>query len=400
MPKDSSQLSIAALCRVIDELDESYLDFPFGLILCDHDRGLRYAALSFLNLLGQSLQQASGLAWLEQLTPDSRRAVDRWRDCGDNHCDWEQELQLRDCRGSLRTLLVHAQYVCADESYADTWVIVYLDITDRRIKLQSERRAREFAEGVIRALPNPVAVLHSSHRIIAANPAFQHLFSDSRFVATGESLHGLLSGSNSTLVLAIDRLLEEGVPFDEIPAQVTAKERPSARLLVSGRRLIVPDHEGPAAVLSFAIQQDARHLNLFPTNDSVQNSSDGDGCSYRVLVVDDSESDAFLLSQVLSVMGHEVVVAHNAEDALRHAERFSPDLVVTDIAMPGVNGFELAMRLRTRNGSKNILLVALTGYDLEADGDELSAAGFDLLLTKPVEITKLQSLIDLLASRC
>src|SRR5262249_29205338 len=119
----------------------------------------------------------------------------------------------------------------------------------------------------------------------------------------------------------------------------------------------------------------------------------------RVLVVDDSETDAFLMLQLLSLMGHTVAAVHKGRDALEQLAAFSPDVIITDIAMPEMDGIELARRIRAAHQQRRILLVALTEYELESDGDELVAADFDVLLTKPVQIAELQALFDVAANR-
>jgi CheY-like chemotaxis protein len=398
MPSDRPNSAATALCRIIDQLDEAYLDFPFGLILCDHDRGLRYAGQSFLILLGLSLQEASGLGWLERFTPSSLRSLERWRSRLKDCSDWEQELQLTDCRGSVRTLLLHAQNIKGDEPDSDMWVIVYLNITARRTALQSDKYARDFAEAVIRTLPYPVAVIHSSHRIIAANAAFYRLFNNNRTGVDGELFHQLISGHGKDLGTLLDHALITGQPFDDI--QVKAKETAVdlASLLVSGRRLVVPDQNGAMILLTFA----HHGTSGFTANNLDAVSPDGDGeptRNFRVLVVDDSESDAFLLMQLLSVMGHTVAVAHDGRDALKQVEVFSPDIILTDIVMPDMDGIELARHVRSQNKSKRILLAALTGHELDSDGDVLTESDFDVHFTKPVEITKLLTLFEMISSR-
>jgi CheY-like chemotaxis protein len=117
---------------------------------------------------------------------------------------------------------------------------------------------------------------------------------------------------------------------------------------------------------------------------------------YRVLLVDNSESDAFLLSQLISVMGHTVAIATNGADALRQVTLFSPQLIVADIDLPDMDGYEWAKRVRAQVDSHSIVIAALTSHKLEQTNGR-PKSDFDMHLTKPIEITDLQTLFELLA---
>jgi PAS domain S-box-containing protein len=376
-------------------LDEAYLDFPFGLILCGHDRGLRFAARSFLSLLGLSLEEAAGFGWMQRLTPSSVRAVERWRNRKSDRSNWEQELQIKDCRGSLRTLLLHAQNIEGEDKESDTWVIVYLDITERSNSLRSDRYALDFGEAVIATLPNPVAVLHSTHRIVAANPAFYRLFNRSRSRIDGELIHQLTTFQSTDVATLLDDVLRRGKPFDNVPLAADGRASNSAPLFVSGRRLVVPDQSEAMILLTFHQHRAPGYVSRLDDDALVGQADDGDTpSSYRILVVDNSESDAFLLLQLLSVMGHTVATALDGRAGLKQVESFSPDIILADIAMPGMDGIDFARNVRSRDGARRIVLAALTEFERDTDGDGLAEADFDLHLTKPVEITKLQALFD------
>jgi signal transduction histidine kinase/CheY-like chemotaxis protein len=105
----------------------------------------------------------------------------------------------------------------------------------------------------------------------------------------------------------------------------------------------------------------------------------------RVLVVDDNVDSATSLGALLEVHGHQVCVVHDAEAALAVIDEFAPDAALLDIGLPGIDGYELARRLRGDQRSRPIRLVALTGWGQEADRARAEAAGFDEHLTKPAE---------------
>jgi len=116
----------------------------------------------------------------------------------------------------------------------------------------------------------------------------------------------------------------------------------------------------------------------------------------RILVVDDNADAAASLALLLKFSGHEVHVAHDGEAALRLTETLRPDAVLLDVGMPGMDGYEVARRLRLRPGTKDAVIIAVTGYGAEADRRRTRAAGFDHHLTKPIE---LESLADLITRR-
>lgn len=105
----------------------------------------------------------------------------------------------------------------------------------------------------------------------------------------------------------------------------------------------------------------------------------------RVLIVDDNEDAANSLAMVLQLSGHETASVYTAADALEHAAVFKPDVVLLDIGLPGMDGYEVAQRLRELPGLRGVKLVAVTGYGRSDDRQRARDAGFDDHLTKPVE---------------
>jgi CheY-like chemotaxis protein len=113
----------------------------------------------------------------------------------------------------------------------------------------------------------------------------------------------------------------------------------------------------------------------------------------RVLVVDDNTGAALVLARLLAkVWGHEVEVAHDGPAALELASGFRPELILLDIGLPGMSGYEVTMRLRGRDGFEGVMIVALTGYGQEEDRRRSQDGGFDGHLVKPVEAETLEAL--------
>jgi CheY-like chemotaxis protein len=109
----------------------------------------------------------------------------------------------------------------------------------------------------------------------------------------------------------------------------------------------------------------------------------------RVLLVDDNEDARELLAGLLAVQGYVVEVAGGATAALDLAARWLPQIVVLDLGLPEIDGWELARRLRTVDGLGQIRIIALTGYGSERDRERSREAGIDEHLLKPIEIAQL-----------
>ena len=113
----------------------------------------------------------------------------------------------------------------------------------------------------------------------------------------------------------------------------------------------------------------------------------------RILLVDDNADANVLLSMLLSLSGHEVEMAADGPGALEAFARVQPQVVVCDIGLPGMNGYEVAERMRALAGEAKVLLIALTGYDGLEYRARSMAAGFDHHLTKPVDVDVILRLI-------
>jgi CheY-like chemotaxis protein len=110
-------------------------------------------------------------------------------------------------------------------------------------------------------------------------------------------------------------------------------------------------------------------------------------------VVDDNRDAAETLAVVLRLEGHTVATAHDGHTALELAKSWQPELVLLDLGMPGMDGFEVARRLREQPGLEKVVLAALTGWGQQADRQRTASAGFDHHLVKPVDMNMLMDLL-------
>ena len=139
---------------------------------------------------------------------------------------------------------------------------------------------------------------------------------------------------------------------------------------------LIVDEEAvpPSPALPAAVQEDAE-------------------ASLRVLVVDDNIDAADTLGALLDMVGHATRVANDGYQAIEVAQAFRPQVVFLDIGLPGMNGYEVARKLRELPGMERAILVALTGWGTREDRERSSEAGFDHHLTKPADMNAVESLL-------
>jgi CheY-like chemotaxis protein len=115
-----------------------------------------------------------------------------------------------------------------------------------------------------------------------------------------------------------------------------------------------------------------------------------DEISRRILIVDDNTDSARSLSLIQNRRGHKTRVAFTGPDAVSVAAEFLPEVILLDIGLPGMDGFEVARKIREIPGLENCFLVAMTGYGSGADRDQARLSGFDEYLIKPADLKTLR----------
>ncbi len=121
--------------------------------------------------------------------------------------------------------------------------------------------------------------------------------------------------------------------------------------------------------------------------------------SMKVLVVDDNRDAACTLSMLVEMVGHEVRTAFDGIEALVEAARFLPDVVLLDLGMPHMDGFEACRQMRAQPWGVKMTVIAVTGWGNEADRLHTKQVGFDHHLVKPVEPDVILSMLDSLAQQ-
>lgn len=109
----------------------------------------------------------------------------------------------------------------------------------------------------------------------------------------------------------------------------------------------------------------------------------------RILVVDDHPTNLKLVSDVLQFEGYEIVKAADAEEAQDIVQAMPPDLILMDIALPGMDGLTLTRKLKADENTRHIVVVALTAFAMKGDEERAREAGCDGYITKPIDTRKL-----------
>jgi CheY-like chemotaxis protein len=117
---------------------------------------------------------------------------------------------------------------------------------------------------------------------------------------------------------------------------------------------------------------------------------------FRILLIDDNRDAIDSMGALLVLLDYDVRTAENAQSALRIARVFQPHLILSDIGLPGMDGYQLAPELRKAAGSRKLILAAATGYGLASDKVKAREAGFDYHLVKPLDA---DLLIDFVAGQ-
>lgn len=134
-------------------------------------------------------------------------------------------------------------------------------------------------------------------------------------------------------------------------------------------------------VIASSGQSEERSLNVKAT------------ISFRILIVDDNQDGANSLAMMLRMMGHETITAYDGEEGLSIAEKTKPDVILFDIGLPKLNGYEAARKIRQQPWSRNVVLIAITGWGQDEDRRRSKEAGFAFHLVKPVDAEALTNLL-------
>ena len=151
--------------------------------------------------------------------------------------------------------------------------------------------------------------------------------------------------------------------------------------------------DGPGQGTEFTVRLPAAPMPIAPPSPD-PGPARSPAAKARILVVDDNVDTARGMARLLRLIGNEVATANDGPEGLRVAADFNPEIVLLDIGLPGMDGYEVAARLRERENSRDLLIIAASGYGQEEDIRRSMAAGFDHHLTKPIDHDLLLRLIS------
>jgi DNA-binding response OmpR family regulator len=134
-------------------------------------------------------------------------------------------------------------------------------------------------------------------------------------------------------------------------------------------------------------------LNKIAGSDSSSDNVQRTSAPRRILVVDDNTDGVASLSMLLSTIGHETATAFDGLGAVSVAQKFKPHIVLLDLELPKLDGYEACRRIRGEEWGKAMILVAVTGLSGEEDRMKSLEAGFDMMLVKPVNVETLMAVL-------
>lgn len=298
-------------------------------------------------------------------------------------------------------------------------------LTRGKLRLRKERM--ELGPVIRNALETTRPLVEESEHTLLVNLPSEPIHLDADPVRLAQIFSNLISNAakytdpgghilvnveaNGTDVVVSVRDTGIGIPADHLPkvfemfSQVESALDRSKGGLGIGLALVrglVQMHKGTVIARSEGLGKGSEFIvrlpRLLPSKPVTSESASSDelappGSQCRILLVDDNYDAARIFATMLKIMGHDVRTAHDGVEAVQMASAFQPQLVLLDIGMPRMNGYEAARRIRSEVWGQDMRLVAVTGWGQEEDRRRALDAGFDHHLVKPIEVTAIQKII-------
>ncbi len=284
-------------------------------------------------------------------------------------------------------------------------------------------RSIETSEPLIKAKEHRFTLYNASESplFVHADPLrleqiFVNLINNAaKYTKTGGKIHISISEENEHIAVSIE---DNGIGIESsmlkkifepfVQAQEQSYKNKGLGLGLSLTKELVELHDGSISAESegkekgstFTVKLPAAHTPLKNTErittTQVKNmyTENNNERKFKIIVVDDNEAAAEGLATLLKHYGHNVEIAYDGTSALSLTQKFSPDVIILDIGLPEMDGYEVARKIREDLKSPAIL-IALTGYGQEDDKQRAHEAGFNHHLTKPVGIADLRAALDL-----
>jgi CheY-like chemotaxis protein len=233
------------------------------------------------------------------------------------------------------------------------------------------------AFGLFEAWSEAIVVFDHAGRILDMNPAAGMLF--------GYRLEEALGQPVSLLMDAADLIASQSQR-----SVIAAHVKGGGSLMADAEIIQLIGSEGSAARWSIVIHADAELMPADSTAPASQNAPPERGrfranSDFRILLIDDNADANESMASLLRLLDYDVRTASDGVSGLAVAQEFEPHLILSDIGMPGMDGYTLAPALRTAAGERKMVMAAATGYGGVGDRERARAAGFDYHLVKPLD---------------
>jgi CheY-like chemotaxis protein len=215
-------------------------------------------------------------------------------------------------------------------------------------------------------------------------------------IAEAESDHAVVRIVDSGIGIPVGQLDKVFEMFTQVPEHRARSGGGGLGIGLAISRRLMELHGGSITVRSEGLGHGSEFLIRLPLGASVSRSRslrEGSRAAQkrqRVLIIEDNVDVANALRVLVTSIGHVVQIAHDGPSGIRLLETFTPDALLLDIGLPGMNGYEVARRVRSMAIGEKILIVAVTGWGQESDREHARQAGFDHHLTKPVRRVELE----------
>ena len=226
-----------------------------------------------------------------------------------------------------------------------------------------------------------------------------------RLTTRREGGEAVVSVVDNGIGIAADMLPRVFEPFAQ-SAQATARSQGGLGIGLALVKQIVKLHQGTVAAFSEGVNRGSEFVIRLPLlAEEAMGASESEGnppeapVRLRILVVDDNHDSADSLAMLLGLLGNDTRMAYDGTNAVAAADEFRPDIVLLDLGMPGVDGFETCRRLREQEWGGRMIIVALTGWGQPHDRSASRGAGFDHHLVKPVDPAVLERVLADLSTR-
>ena len=219
-----------------------------------------------------------------------------------------------------------------------------------------------------------------------------------RLTAEKGDTHAVIRVQDTGIGIAADQLPRIFDMFMQVDTSLE-REQGGLGLGLSLVKRLVELHDGTIEASSGGLGKGSAFVVRLPLSNASPpaalkaSSIDQVTISRRILVVDDNVDSANSLAMVLRLSGHDAHTAYDGIAAVEAAAKLQPDVILLDIGLPKLNGYEAARRIRQQQGSKRLMLVALTGWGQDEDKRRSLEAGFDVHLVKPIDSSDLEKLL-------